>query len=112
MWVFTTYGFFSAVLSREAHDEIMIRGRSKPHLLNLRDRFFGHLKLKVKTSTGTDYKYRIIVPRHEWILAAGRLAAEVNYNNFKSAVEEDLPLDTEYIDATHRVWSVMYQIQK
>lgn len=114
MWLFTRLGFFSAVCARKDNgksreidpESIMVRARVKDHLLALKARFPKLLRGKIQTDTGTDYKYRIIVPKPIWNEVVATLSDDVDYGNFKGAVR-----DNEYHDALMRVWHVMNRMQ-
>ena len=123
MWLFTKYGFFSAVCAREGdgkygrpvdENRIMVRARSKEHLLALIQRFGAHLgESEILDSAGTDYRYRIFVDKDRWSAVIGDLASETDYDNFKSAVATHQGADgREYEMALHDVWSVMHHLQR
>ena len=123
MWIFTKYGFFSAVCARKgdgkqgrALDEnrIMVRARNDGHLLALQARFPELLKeQKVLRSDDTDYAFRILVDRQVWSQVAAGLADETDYGNFKSEVAHHQGREgAAYEHALHDVWSVMYRLQK
>ncbi len=109
MWVFTKYGFFSGTCTHDDNNIIQIRGRVKKHLENLKKRF--DISAKIKTSTDTDYKYRMFVPKDVWADILLELGKETDYNNFKNKVEETSGND-EYYGALMDIWYTMYCIQK
>ena len=121
MWIFTTYGFFSAVCARQADgghrqpvslDRMMIRARRRQHL----DRLIAHFpKLlttcEIQESTSTDYRFRVFVAKEAWAEVLKQLAMETDYDNFKSAVAKQLSGSADgdqYEEALHDVWDVMY----
>lgn len=123
MWVFTKYGFFSAVCARKGNgkygqpvdpDRIMIRARLRSHLDALLKRFpdlFG--ESEIQTFTGTDYAFRIFVPKSAWSDVLAALATETDYDNFKSEVARHLGKDgMAYERSLHHVWDVMYGLQR
>ncbi len=73
MWLSTKYGFFSAVCAREADGpsgdpidatRITVRARVRQHLEALQKRFPDLLgKNRILDYVGTDYAYRIFVPK-------------------------------------------------
>lgn len=118
MWIFTKYGFFSAVCARQGDgrradpiDEsvIAVRSRSRNHLENLIHRFGEELgRPEIKTYEGSDYQYRVFVTKDGWRKACDAIAAELDYDNFKSEVAvrgggECL----KYSDVLHKVWGVV-----
>ena len=69
MWIFTKYGFFSAVNARQGDgkygqlidpDRIMVRARDRGHLVALKERFPDQLgRCDIHDFAGTDYAFRI-----------------------------------------------------
>jgi hypothetical protein len=123
MWVFTKYGFFSAVCARQRggkHGQpvdpkrIMVRARDRGHLEALKKRFPGLLgKCDVQESPGTDYAFRVFVGKPEWSQVLSGLAEETDYDNFKSAVARHQGRSgVAYERALHEVWSVMHRLQQ
>src|SRR4051812_9698180 len=96
MWIFTKYGFFSAVCARQGdggHSEpadpdlIMVRARVRGHLEALKSSFPKLLDdYKIQVSKSTDYAYRIFVPKPTWVQVLAAMAEETDYDNFKSEV--------------------------
>ena len=124
MWLFTQYGFFSAVCARQGDgshgqpvdpDRIMIRARRREHLDRLLARFAEAFDgIEVHESTATDYRFRIFVDKTDWADVLQDLGDELDYDNFKSAVANRLTSDTDgdYENALHDVWEVMYGLQR
>jgi hypothetical protein len=113
MWVFTVHGMVSVVCGR--HQSGQQKGQVDPETVMLRARAAKHLEALTKAnpdllaqyairkSTGTDYPCRLVVPRTTWLELASRLAAEISYVNFKSAVAQTNS-DPEYGALLHQVW--------
>ncbi len=123
MWIFTKYGFYSAVCARQGDgrhdrpvdpDRIMVRARVRRHLDALKERFPALLApCDVQEFTGTDYAYRIFVDKSVWSQVLVGLSEDLDYDNFKSEVGRYQGADErDYEDALHAVWSVMYRLQK
>ncbi len=122
MWIFTKYGFFSAVCARQGKGELgqpvdvkrlMIRARLRSHLEALLQRFPDLLAECEIVKTAGDYAYRIFVPKPIWCEVLSQLAAETDYDNFKSAVADHQgSKGARYGQALHDVWDVMYRLQK
>lgn len=123
MWLFTKYGFFSAVCARQgdgSHDKpidnnrIMARARVREHLEELKHRFPTDLgQSEIQASVSTDYAYRLFVPKVAWVQVLAALADEIDYDNFKSEVARHQgPAGVHYERALHDVWSVMHELQK
>src|SRR5205809_7645837 len=96
MWLFTKHGFFSAVCARQGDgrygqpvdpDRIMVRARMRGHLEALKGHFPALFAgCEIRESAGTDYTYRIFVAKPAWAEIVAALAAETDYDNFKSEV--------------------------
>lgn len=122
MWIFTKYGFFSAVCARQGDggygrpvdvDRIMVRARLRSHLVALMERFPDLLGgCEVVESAGTDYAFRFFVEKSTWARVLAGLAEDTNYDNFKfEAARHQGPAAAAYENALHRVWSVMDSLQ-
>lgn len=128
MWIFTKYGFFSAVCARQSvamfgapvnPDVIMVRARLKGHLEAIQWRFSDELgAIPIKEFQGTDYAYRMFMPKSLWVTLLAEMAAETDYDNFKSEVQDhqkkskvDRIDGKSYLDALHVIWCEMHQVQ-
>jgi hypothetical protein len=120
MWIFTRYGFVSVACAKKHdgsvdEDTVMVRARARKHLENLQERFpdsvFG--KAEILAGAGTDYKFRIIVPKAEWASIVSQLAMEQTWSNFKSEAARFGHLKTSglYIHALHEIWAIMLDFQ-
>ena len=123
MWIFTKYGFYSAVCARQGDgghsqpvdpNRIMVRGRVRNHLESLKDRFSDLLgDCEVKEFAGTDYAFRLFVEKSVWSQVLVGLNEDMDYDNFKSEVARFQGSDgAAYEHSLHDVWSVMYGLQK
>jgi hypothetical protein len=123
MWIFTKHGFFSAVCARQGDgkhrepvdkDRIMVRARIRSHLEALKKRFADLLgECAIQESAGTDYTYRLFVPKTAWTKVLAGLAEETDYDNFKSEVARHQGRGgAAYEHSLHEVWSVMHKLQK
>ena len=123
MWIFTKYGFYSVVCARKGKgghgqpvdpDRVMIRARDENHLKALQKRFPLELgSLEIFQTPGTDYACRLFASKSVWSGILAELAAETDYDNFKSEVARHLGVTgQQYGHALHDVWSVMYKYQK
>lgn len=123
MWIFTKHGFFSAVCARQGDgrhgqpvdpDRMMVRARGRSHLEALKQRFPDLLGgCEIQASVGTDYAYRLFVPKVAWVQVLAALADEIDYDNFKSEVARHRgPAGADYEHALHEVWDVMRELQK
>jgi hypothetical protein len=118
-WHFTKYGFFSSVCAREndgagAVDPTvrMIRVRSKKHLANLRARFPVELDgVEVLESDTADYPARVLLPTATWVAMLTAMELEVDYDNFKGAVEKAKLTEPAFLSGLHRVWATLRSFQ-
>lgn len=123
MWLFTKHGFFSAVCARQGDgghgqpvdpDQIMVRARVRNHLEALKEKFSDLLAdCEIMEFSGTDYAYRIFVPKPTWSQVMVGLTEEMDYDNFKSKVARHQgSAGADYEHSLHEVWSVMNRLQK
>lgn len=123
MWIFTKYGFFSAVCARQGNgshglpvdpNRIMIRARVRTHLDALKKRFPELLgPCEIHDTAGSDYAVRIFVAKSVWSQVLASLAEETDYGNFKSEVgRHQGQAGAAYLHSLHEVWSVMRKLQK
>ena len=123
MWLFTKHGFFSAVCARQGDgshaqpvdpDRIMVRARVRSHLEALKERFADLLAdCEINEFAGTDYAYRVFMPKSVWSQVLVGLNEEMDYDNFKSKVARHQGSDgADYEHSLHEVWSVMNKLQK
>lgn len=117
MWIFTCYGFFSIACASHQNgtidpDTVMVRARSKKHLLNLKDRFPVLANQSVLNWPNRDYRYRLIIPKSDWVAILSAMAEEQTWSNFKSeAARRGGQVGPAYTSALHDVWSRMYRLQ-
>jgi len=123
MWLFTKYGFYSAVCARRGSgghgqpidsDRVMVRARLRQHLEALQQRFAELLAdSEVREFPGSDYAYRIFVPKPIWSQVLLALSEELDYDNFKDeATRFQGKSGASYERALHETWEVMYRLQK
>jgi len=123
MWLFTKHGFYSSVCARQgdgSHDQpvdpdrIMVRARVRSHLESLKTQFNDLLgDCDIREFAGTDYAYRIFVPKSVWSQVLVGLNEEMDYDNFKSEVARHQgSAGADYEHSLHEVWSVMNRLQK
>jgi hypothetical protein len=123
MWLFTQYGFFSAVCAREGDGSagnkvdagrVMVRARLLGHLEGLKLRFPEDLGgLEIMETPATDYRYRLFVDKAVWVHVLQCLGDELDYDNFKSKVGRNLDVvGGEYYDSLHDVWDTMQRLQR
>lgn len=121
MWMFTKYGFFSATCARDGtgktatvnKNKIQVRARDKAHLENLIKGFPKELAgTPVHSFKGTDYPFRIYLPKKTWAKIAELLSEEIDYTNFKNEAGAKCGEKSPYVHALHEVWWVMLGVEK
>ena len=123
MWLFTQYGFFSAVCARAGDgsqgnvvDEgrVMVRARLRGHLEGLKLRFPEVLGgVEIVETPDTDYRYRLFMEKSVWVNVVTVLSEELDYDNFKSKVGQNLEaVGGEYERSLHEVWDTMQRLQR
>jgi hypothetical protein len=123
MWIFTRYGFFSAVCARRGDgrhgrpvdlDRIMVRARVRQHLEALKERFPSVLgESGIQEFAGTDYAFRLFISKSTWVQVLASLAEKTDYDNFKSEVARHQGSSgADYERSLHDVWSVMNRLQR
>lgn len=85
MWLITNQGFYSVVEHRDAPGKVIVRARVEQDLLALRAQI---PSLEPVENAGTDYPWRTVVNKEEWVAAVALLAAAIDYPNFKESVAE------------------------
>ncbi len=109
MWLFTRYGFFSAVQSHTSPDEITVRARVRKDLDALRRGAAGALGPTTHT-TNTDYPYRANISRANWSATLAALGQDLDYTNFKAMVEATQGKARH--DLYSEVWRTMYDAEE
>lgn len=131
MWLFTKWGFFSAVTARKRlrpkpgekyvrysktldKGKLMVRARVREHLEALRARFHKLIgAAEILESESADYRFRMIVKKQQWTEIATALADEIEYGNFKDECKHNVQqTGWDYVNALMRVWGIMYGVQQ
>jgi sarcosine oxidase gamma subunit len=106
MWLFTKQGFYSVVAKSEG--EWHVRARTRKDLENL-NRLAG-TKHPIHRSDGADYRWRIVLPGEEARALIAKLAADIDYANFKGVVART-PDQRDKLSILHEIWELMYRYQ-
>lgn len=116
MWLFTDTGFYSVAevppwdkKLPEATEELVVRARVKADLDRLRERYMPGLGPSL-TTPNCDYRFRAYVSRKELARGYGRMAAQLDYHNFKNTVRTRMGAKRE--EPLHRIWSIMHALQR
>lgn len=111
MWLFTKHGFYSAVRSSDDPSMVAVRSRERAHLENIKALLPTLLgEFEILQFPNTDYRYRIIVPKSAWTIAAATMTSDIDYTNFKAHAErENVGASEAYIESLHAVWEVVFE---
>ena len=117
MWIFTRHGFVSVACASKQdgtidEDTVMVRARSRQHLVNLKERFPGTElgNAEILVSAGTDYEFRVIVAKVAWASILSELAMEQTWSNFKNEASRfaaQKKMVHGYVHALHDIWGIM-----
>ena len=110
MWIFTPYGFFSAVTDRNNHNRLLIRTRARKDLDEFRKNYCRRLGPTIDSKQlgrGSDYPFRAFVGKKAFSNAMSRVIADMTYGNFKSSVKDNTRHNV-YMD----VWSTMSRAER
>lgn len=110
MWLMTTFGFFSIVQKPDDLSEgtLTIRSRARDDLEALGRRYLPALG-EIVAHTGTDYPYRARVSRVALAGAMQQIVHDIEYGNFKDAVEKAQGAARAHTYA--RVWSALLELE-
>ena len=108
MWIFTVDGYFSAVQDKDNPSRIMVRSRQENDLQTLLNRL-NRDDLDILSWTGSDYAYRVFMPRDLWLNYLEMSGKELNYTNFKARAIH--PADYRRSDTYHRIWRTLKEWQ-
>jgi hypothetical protein len=101
MWIFSETGFVSAVRKHENPDVITVRSRDRESLEALATT----AGVEIAQSPQGDYPYRAFVKPEVFAQWVSVVAAEIDYDNFKSHIAHTKGYD--YAHTLGSVWSVM-----
>jgi hypothetical protein len=111
MWIFTNYGFVSAVAHSEKAGVLLVRAREPGVLEKLCERHA--IPAKVETTPCADYLYRMEFGRKAFAAVVSDEITRIDYPNFKSSVRAAQPANTSRLHAALMdVWCVMRGLQQ
>ena len=106
MWLFTKRGFYSIISKKES--EWHVRARAREDLENLNA--LAGTSYTVHCSENADYRWRMVVSGEEARALIAKLAADIDYSNFKGVVGRT-PGQQDKLDILHQIWGLMYDYQ-
>jgi hypothetical protein len=90
---------------------MLARARCRQDIANLYEMAKDLASVEKPTSDESrDYRYRMSLDKLDWVVLASRLAAAIDYSNFKSAVAKE-PSQRNKNEACHDVWATLYRVQ-
>ena len=105
MWIFCKLGFFSAVQHREKPDVLLVRARFKGDLERLY-KAMDHSKCgPIQKTPDADYLYRMECPKRAFAEVVWKTAGEIDYPNFKDAMNDGTVRDTAYMNVWRAMWA-------
>ncbi len=84
MWIFTTFGFFSAVEHRDDNRSLLVRTRVRVDAELLAVKLYGSDAIMV--TPNADYPYRVKVGKREFAQLISEEIMRIGYKNFKNEV--------------------------
>lgn len=113
MWLLTPRGFYSAVVKPWDREDgmITVRSRVKADLENLPEvpDYPPVTPESIATDELADYRYRVRIPRQQWMQMVAAMAGEIDYPDFKNEVQRRQ--GRERHDAYLSVWSALLRLQ-
>lgn len=92
MWIMTKFGFFSVVEHKDNDQLFLVRARRKEHLQDLLDFLKGKGEkvedLGIVDRPYSDYSFAILMNKTWFSACMVRVMQDINYHNFKDAVED------------------------
>src|SRR5215813_3564765 len=111
MWLFTKYGFYSVVEDRFNKDKVMVRARSRQHLVALQNLNAVSLKgCKIARTDSADYRFRMRMTKSQWRLCHERLVETLTYRNYKDEAKK--LRDKDFDLALGEIWAIMHEYQE
>lgn len=112
MWVMSQHGFLSAVEDWDDPTVFKVRARDRKSLENmlqlLKDNGENIDGLKIVTGAGTDYRWRVVLPRDLFNTYLVAEAGQIDYGNFKDQVTKTR--GKKFHDALMDVWVAMLKV--
>lgn len=112
MWTMFQGGFVSAVQDWNDPSIMRVRARDKISLQNvlqaIKDSGHDTKGLKIVEGKGTDYRWRILMPRDLYTQFLVQVSSEIDYGNFKDQVTKTR--GKKFHDALMDVWYAMLAV--
>jgi hypothetical protein len=108
MWLFTPFGFFSAV-QKPGTNYLTVRARVAVDLEHLRNQYMPTLTETVE-GAGTDYPFRSTISHADFAEGLARIVKDITYENFKDEVAHVLGYERAKIYG--KVWSALLGLER
>jgi hypothetical protein len=115
VWLFTPFGFFSAVAHRDDPNLLCVRARDRASLEELLVRFPDMpaelVDAAIQNTPDADYPWRIIAKRRAFAAVLEAFVLDgLDYDNFKSEAAREHGRRPGRLRALHDVWDVMHGV--
>lgn len=115
MWIMTpAFGFLSVVQKPgDDNTHLTIRARGRKHI----EAFVNAIPkeeregIKIQEGAGTDYEYRVRVPKAVAVWTLMQEANNIDYSNFKNECAKQ-GQDPDWMHALHHIWNIHYEYQE
>ena len=107
MWIALNDAFFSIVALPTDKETLVVRARMEEDI----ERVFGIPLEDQIVDAGTDYKYRVYLPRLRVAKVIQNEVESINYNNFKDSVPHRYEVDRKRAKMYGEMWSTLYNWQ-
>ena len=107
MWLFTTFGFFSAV-QKPGTDHLTVRSRVAADLDQLRERYMPALSPTI-AGGGTDYPFRATISHADFATGMTQAIEDLRHANFKNAVAAEQGHRRAHTYG--KVWSALLELE-
>lgn len=126
MWVFCKSGFYSVVQHRDLPNELLVRCRAREDAEKLIEWLNANLVAYIDEDTGAateaekyeveetpeaDYRFRVLVPRIEFMNFMADEVFALDYPNFKEEIEKQADGDFHRCTVYSWVWRNMLDFQ-
>jgi hypothetical protein len=109
MWVFTKFGFLSAVAKPEdGPNRLTVRARKREHLEAFRREYCPRMDSPMRMPMA-DYRWHAKVNKKAFARAMSEAALDIDYVNFKDQAKATA--GAEFAQRCGQVWNVLYQLQ-
>lgn len=111
MWIFLPGGAFVSVVQKEtdvAADRLTIRSRTATDLVELRT--FMPSMGDIQRGGGSDYAFRIVATRADFVAALAKMGEAITYENYKDHVATTKGSGRARV--LHSIWTLLIKLQR